>query len=156
MGNPMRWMLRVPVPWVFILVYLAGYAVERGQRFSLPEVVLRWSWVVGMVVFGAGLVLAVWGQVLFRTARTTTVPGRVSKELVTGGPYRFTRNPMYVGLSFVYLGEAGMLRQVWPVIFFPLMWAYLNWTVIPLEEGKLTEAFPQEYPAYQRRVRRWI
>jgi protein-S-isoprenylcysteine O-methyltransferase Ste14 len=75
---------------------------------------------------------------------------------VTSGPYRFTRNPMYVGLTCVYLGEAGLLKQIWPVLFLPLMIAYLNWTVIPLEEGKLTEAFRGDYLEYRSRVRRWI
>jgi protein-S-isoprenylcysteine O-methyltransferase Ste14 len=76
--------------------------------------------------------------------------------LVTRGPYRFTRNPMYVGLIFVYLGEAALLKQIWPVIVLPFMIAYLNWTVIPLEEAKLKEAFQDEYERYRARVRRWF
>ena len=65
-------------------------------------------------------------------------------------------NPMYVGLVLAYLGEAGLMKQVWPVVFLPLMVAYLNWTVIPLEEAKLDDAFHYEFGQYRLRVRRWF
>jgi protein-S-isoprenylcysteine O-methyltransferase Ste14 len=71
----------------------------------------------------------------------TTVPGEISATLVMTGPYRFTRNPMYVGLTLAYLGEAGILIQIWPIIVLPLLFAYLNWMVTPLEEARLKEAF---------------
>ena len=156
MENPTKFMLKVPVPWVFILVYLAGYAVERGHRFVLPEVVLRWSWVVGMVVFGCGVGAGGVGAGVVSDGADDDGAGAGVEGVGDGGAVPVYEESDVCGAELVYLGEAGMLRQVWPVIFFPLMWAYLNWTVIPLEEGKLTEAFPQEYPAYQRRVRRWI
>jgi len=63
---------------------------------------------------------------------------------------------MYVGLIVAYLGEAGILRQFWPVILLPLTIAYVNWTVIPLEEAKLKEVFGSDYDRYRSRVRRWI
>jgi protein-S-isoprenylcysteine O-methyltransferase Ste14 len=84
------------------------------------------------------------------------VLGQSSVKLVTWGPYRFTRNPMYLGLTFAYLGEAALLKQVWPVLLLPFTLAYLNWTVIPVEETKLADAFKDEYAEYRQRVRRWI
>jgi protein-S-isoprenylcysteine O-methyltransferase Ste14 len=63
---------------------------------------------------------------------------------------------MYVGLTLAYLGEAGLLRQIWPVVLLPLTIAYVNWTVIPVEEAKLDEVFPGSYQQYRSRVRRWI
>ena len=76
--------------------------------------------------------------------------------MVMWGPYRFTRNPMYVGLTIAYLGEALLLHQLWPVVFFPLVIAYVNWIVIPLEESKLKEAFGDQYDQYRARVGRWV
>jgi protein-S-isoprenylcysteine O-methyltransferase Ste14 len=151
-----RLLLRIPVPWVFVLGYLAGVAVERALRphvalESLPGLALA-----GGVVFLVGAFIAGWGLATFRRARTTTVPGETSARLVTWGPYRATRNPMYVGLILAYLGEAGLLRQVWPLPFLLLVVAYVNWVVIPLEETKLEEAFDGEYERYRARVRRWI
>ncbi len=63
---------------------------------------------------------------------------------------------MYVGLSLAYIGEAGILHQVAPVILLPLTITYLNRVVIPVEEGRLREVFGTEYDRYRNRVRRWI
>jgi len=63
---------------------------------------------------------------------------------------------MYVGLTLAYLGEAGMLTQIWPLLFLPLVLVYLNAVVIPLEERKLAEVFGPSYDDYRHRVRRWI
>src|SRR5271167_1900842 len=105
MKNPFRFMMHVPVPWVFVLTYLVGVGLQRLYHGTVSPSAVRVSMIAGCVLFVAGLAIAGWGQVLFRKARTTTVPGKLSAQLVTSGPYRFTRNPMYVGLALVYLGE---------------------------------------------------
>jgi protein-S-isoprenylcysteine O-methyltransferase Ste14 len=152
---PLGFLMRVPVPWVFVLTYVLGAGLEAaGPRIVASDTPLVGPIGGGLFVIGAAL--AGWGLATFRKARTTTVPGRLSAQLVTWGPYRFTRNPMYVGLTLAYLGEAGILKQAWPVLLLPLVLAYLNWTVIPVEETRLTEAFPEEYAAYRTRVRRWL
>jgi protein-S-isoprenylcysteine O-methyltransferase Ste14 len=152
----LRLLLRIPVPWVFVLGYLAGVAAERPLRAHIAVETLPGLPLAGGVLFLIGALIAGWGLATFRRARTTTVPGETSARLVTWGPYRATRNPMYVGLIIAYLGEAMMLRQFWPVVFLPLIVAYVNWVVIPLEETKLEEAFGSEYGRYRSRVRRWI
>jgi len=155
-NNPIRFLMRVPVPWVFVLTYLLGAALEFSRHTAIrPETALV-STVAGGVLFVVGGVIAGWGLVLFRKARTTTVPGKPSAKLVTWGPYRWTRNPMYVGLTIAYLGEAGLLKQIWPVLLLPLTLAYLNWIVIPVEEARLKEVFQDIYEQYRSRVRRWI
>jgi protein-S-isoprenylcysteine O-methyltransferase Ste14 len=146
----------IPVPWVFVLTYLAGVGMERVLPLHVPIEVLPGGSVAGGVVFVIGAAIAGWGLLTFRKARTTTVPGKASSQLVTWGPYRFSRNPMYVGLTIAYIGEAGILQQVWPMVLLPLCVAYVNWVVIPLEEGKLREVFGEEYERYRARVRRWI
>jgi len=156
MKNPVRVLLYVPVPWVFVLIYLLGGAVEHFWPTHALSAEGRISSITGAVLFAIGAVIAGWGLMLFRSARTTTVPGKSSARLVTWGPYRFTRNPMYVGLTLAYLGEAGLLKQIWPVVALPLMLAYLNWIVIPVEEVKLNEVFRDDYEKYRARVRRWI
>ncbi|HKW64907.1 MAG TPA: isoprenylcysteine carboxylmethyltransferase family protein [Candidatus Acidoferrum sp.] len=156
MNNPMRLLMRVPVPWVFVLTYLLGVGLEFTRSRVIRSETAQVSTIVGSGVFTVGALIAGWGWVIFRKARTTTVPGKASAKLVTWGPYRFTRNPMYVGLSLAYLGEAGLQKQIWPVFLLPLMIAYLNWTVIPVEEAKLREVFQDEYEQYRARVRRWI
>jgi protein-S-isoprenylcysteine O-methyltransferase Ste14 len=156
MTNPVRFLLHVPVPWVFVLTYLLGVALEHMLHPTISPTAASISTNAGAASFAMGAVIAGWGLVLFRKAKTTTVPGKLSGKLVTSGPYRFTRNPMYVGLVLAYLGEAGLMKQISPVVLLPLTVAYLNWTVIPLEEAKLDEAFHDEFEQYRLRVRRWL
>lgn len=153
--NPIRLLLHVPVPWVFVLVYLIGVGTERAWPTHFIDHV-PYVGVAGGVAIGIGAAIAGWGLVTFWKAKTTTVPGKTSSQMVTWGPYRFTRNPMYVGLTIAYLGEALLLRQLWPVVFLPLVIAYVNWIVIPLEESKLQEAFGEQYDRYRSRVGRWV
>ena len=152
----MQLLLRIPVPWVFVLTYIIGAALEHAVPLLAGNGGLRGISVAGGVLFAIGATIAGWGLLTFRLARTTTVPGKASSRLVSWGPYRFSRNPMYVGLIVAYLGEAGILRQVWPVILLPLTVAYVNWIVIPVEESKLREVFSEDYDRYRKRVRRWL
>lgn len=149
--------MKIPVPWVFVLVFVAGALVAKSTRTGLlTGHAASIGWKAGIVIFAAGAVIAGWGLTIFYGLKTTTVPGQCSRELVTWGPYRFTRNPMYVGLTLAYVGEAGILAQTWPLTLLPLVLAYLNWTVIPVEESRLQETFGAAYEEYCGRVRRWI
>src|SRR5580658_6155236 len=156
MKNPIRFMVHVPVPWVFVLTYLLGAALQSLRPWTISPVAARASVITGGVLFAVGAVIAGWGLMIFHKARTTTVPGESSVKLVTWGPYRFTRNPMYVGLALAYLGEAALLRQILPVLLLPVTLAYLNLTVIAVEEAKLQEVFHDQYERYRLRVRRWV
>lgn len=157
MKSPVRWLLRVPVPWIFVLAYLVGALLERLVRLDLGVAVPRVaSLTLGTALFAAGALIAGWALAIFHRAGTTTVPGERSNRLVERGPYRFTRNPMYVGLTLAYLGEAALLRQFWPMPLLVLVIAYLQGTVIPLEEARLREVFGEAYEAYCDRVRRWL
>lgn len=155
-GKPIRLLTRIPVPWLFVLTFLVGIGLESAFHFKFHADRLPAITAAGIMVFVAGAAIAAWGWAIFYKARTTTVPGKASAKLVTWGPYRITRNPMYVGLITAYLGEAGILKQVWPVIVLPLMIAYVNSIVIPIEEARLKEVFEDEYERYRSRVRRWI
>jgi len=152
----LRRLMHVPVPWVLVLTYLVGVALELAWPPQLFPATPSGLGVAGGVLFATGAAIAGWGWLTFRRARTTTVPGRASSVLVTWGPYRFSRNPMYVGLTLAYLGEAGILQQAWPVVLLPLPVAYVNGIVIPVEEAKLKEVFGDEYERYRARVRRWV
>lgn len=155
-GQVEKALLRVPVPWVFVLTYLAGVGIEAafhaGGLFRDSKLLTN----VGFAIFALGAGFAAWGWLIFWRARTTRVPGEASTTLVTGGPYRLMRNPMYVGLSVAYVGEAAILHQIVPVVLLPLMIAYLNRVVIPVEEDRLHSVFGAKYEQYQKDVRRWF
>jgi protein-S-isoprenylcysteine O-methyltransferase Ste14 len=153
---PIHPLMRVPVPWVFVLAYLVGVGMQfQLAPAPLPRPVVFYGYLIGMVLLVAGLALAMWCLTLFRRARTTTIPLVASSKLVTDGPYQYSRNPMYVSLTLMYLGEAGLLAQVWPIPLLLLVLIYLNWILIPFEEARLREAFGDAYKEYCGRVRRW-
>ena len=146
------------MPWVFVLGYFAGvglqYAIPRGPYFSARTMDV--FSVSGIALFGVGALIAGWGLALFHKERTTTTPGDESRTLVTRGPYRFTRNPMYVGLTLAYLGEMAIQTQIAPIVPLFLVVAYVNWIVIPVEEARLRLHFGENYTQYCDRVGRWL
>ena len=149
-------LMHIPVPWVFIIAYFVGVALQGFLPVELPPTPHRIARIAGFILLPAGVVLAAWCLTIFRRQRTTTIPGEQSRALVTWGPYRFSRNPMYVSLTLAYLGEAGLLVQVWPLLPLVAVLGYLNWTVIPIEEERLQETFGGAYAEYRSRVRRWL
>lgn len=149
--------VRFPPPLLFVVGGLAGWAL--GRAWPVPLVVSpadRLLAVVGLVLVVAGVVLGVWAVLTFRRARTAIVPSRPATGVVEAGPYRFSRNPMYVALSVAYLGVTLVLNSVWPLALLPVVLGALFVLVVRREERYLASAFGEGYAAYRRRVRRWL
>ena len=148
-----------PPPTFFVAGFLIAWLLEtRVLRLRLAgggtaRVVLE---IAGAVVAALGLALGAWGLLTFARARTAIYPNRPASRIVTHGPYRFTRNPMYVGLAFAYLGIALGLNMGWPPLLLPLVLLALGRFVIRREERYLAGAFGEEYDRYRARVRRWL
>ena len=92
----------------------------------------------------------------FFRARTTVRPDRAASSLVTSGPYRITRNPMYVSQTLLYAGVATLYQSVWAWLFLPVVVTYIDRRVIRLEERFLESRFGADYARYCTHVRRWI
>jgi protein-S-isoprenylcysteine O-methyltransferase Ste14 len=148
-------MLKLPPPiWMFAYLLIAAalsYSTGWTRIPGLPIVPLG----VGLTVLG--IALSVTAAVLFRREGTELDPtSRSNRKLVTSGPFRFTRNPMYLGLVIVTLGIAFWVGA-WPMFLAPVAtFATANWVHIPFEEGKMRNQFGQAFDAYARKVRRWI
>ena len=84
------------------------------------------------------------------------LPNSPSTALVTSGPYRFTRNPIYLGNTVALLGFAIGLRWGWLLLLLPVTVAAVNWLAISREEEHLRLRFADEWKSYSSRVRRWI
>jgi len=93
---------------------------------------------------------------LFRRAGTTPNPTKPTTALVLRGPYRFTRNPMYLGFAALYLGVTLLVNSLWPLLLFPAVVGLVQGRVIAREEAYLEAKFGNEYRAYKMRVRRWL
>ena len=92
----------------------------------------------------------------FWRSHTTLIPNRRATTLVTAGPHRITRNPMYVSLVALYLGVTLLGNSWWPAVLLPIVVLVVDRAVIAREERYLAAAFPGEYAAYCARVRRWL
>ncbi|HMD56907.1 MAG TPA: isoprenylcysteine carboxylmethyltransferase family protein [Solirubrobacteraceae bacterium] len=140
------------------LIYLAGLALGFALEALLPSRRLR-----GVRVHVAGLLLALGGLSLareffltFRRAGTPVDPRRAATILVTHGPYRFTRNPAYLGMALLYSGITLLRGALWPFATLAAVLALVDRGVIAREERYLSERFGQPYTDYSANVRRWI
>lgn len=145
--------LEVKIPPPVLVALLAG-TVWFLPRHDVPSVVLS---CIGVALIVAGLGMNVWPKVLFRRAGTSVNPVNpaLASTLVTNGPYRFSRNPMYLGYALVLLGWSFFLVQPWGLLAVAFFMAYINWFQILPEERYLSSRFPEQYAAYCRAVRRW-
>ena len=150
-------LLRVPPPLLFVITFVAGAGLQHLAPLTVDasNIVLAIR-VIGVGLTATGVLIALSCLALFLAARTTVIPFGTSTSLISRGPYRFTRNPMYLSLVLVYLGVAGILVELWPLFLLPLPVAILHRMVIPFEEARLREAFGAAFDHYCTRVRRWI
>ena len=97
-----------------------------------------------------------WSLWLFGRHDTGLLPGQPTLRIIEGGPYRLSRNPLYVGLLALYLGLALLAPTFWGLVLFPVAMLLLLWGAIRPEERFLHERFGTPYDDYARRVRRWL
>jgi protein-S-isoprenylcysteine O-methyltransferase Ste14 len=144
----------VPPPFYYVLAFLAGIAADHWlpwrPAWFQALAWAGWALVVVGVAIGPGSALA------FLLKRTTLIPGSRPTRLVTGGAYRLSRNPMYLGLALLYVGLAVVLGPAWPLVFLPIPLLAMNLVFIPMEEANARQAFGEDYLAYCRKVRRWL
>ena len=112
---------------------------------------------LAILLIAAGIALAVWGERTFAAAGTEIMPASATnKTLVTHGPFRFTRNPMYSGLVLASLGVAFFFGTL-PFFVVPvLVFLLCNFVFIPFEEAKMQRQHTDQYADYSHRVRRWF
>jgi len=122
----------------------------------VPEHVARWVELAGWGDVVVGLALMGWGIATFRREQTAVYPNQRARLLVESGPYRRTRNPMYLGMTVLYLGVTALMNSWWPLLLLPLVLWALVILVIGREERYLAQEFGEHYDAYRSRVRRWI
>jgi protein-S-isoprenylcysteine O-methyltransferase Ste14 len=148
-------MLKLPPPiWAMAYLLIAAGASYLLGWPRVPGSPLVWLSIVFIIV---GIALAVAAAMLFRREGTELNPtSTANRRLVTTGPFRLTRNPMYLGLVIVALGVA-FLVGAWPMFLAPIaIFATTNWVHIPFEEEKMRHQFGEAFDAYARKVRRWI
>lgn len=142
-------------PPVVMLVHLLA-AFLLNWLLPLPLVFLKSLEWAGYVLVLAGLVMSVGSANRFIKAHTTLDPHGSVSTIVTSGPYRFSRNPIYLGFVGTLIGLPIALGNYWGAVLSPLLMLSLYRLVIQHEEAYLEKKFGNEYTSYRSRVRRWL
>ncbi len=143
-----------PPPLIFLAGLVVGFALEALlPGVDLPALV---EWGLGSLLVVAGLGLLLTFNASFSRRGTAVEPWKPTTAIVTTGPYRFTRNPAYLGMALTYVGIAVLSSAVWVLLPLPFVLVVIDRGVIAREERYLERKFGEEYLAFKRSVRRWI
>ena len=141
-------------PAIPILALLAGWGL--GKLWPIDLAWPEWTRWVGWVLFIAPFSIAIWAAMTFRRHNTPVDPRGKVATVVTAGPFRYSRNPMYVSLMLSYVGGILAFRLAWSAILLLPVFLLLQYGVIVREERHLGTVFGEQYAEYRRRVRRWV
>jgi protein-S-isoprenylcysteine O-methyltransferase Ste14 len=148
--------VRFPPPLIFFLCAAAGVGLRYAVAPATVPVDRTIRFIVGALVqlFAVGLIAS--ARILFLRTRQSPVPWKPSPELIYDGPYRFTRNPMYLGVTLFQLGLGVTLDNLWiSLLAVPALLAVHFIAVLP-EEKYLADKFGEPYTRYLTRVRRYL
>ncbi len=111
---------------------------------------------MGLTIFVLSFGLATWGIRTFRRHDTVVKPTGDVTQVVTSGPFKYTRNPMYLSLIVIYLGGMLFFRLPWAVVLLVPVFLALHFGIILPEEKYLESKFGEDFVTYKRQVRRWL
>ncbi len=115
-----------------------------------------WLTTLGAIILAVGTGVFWWGMATFARARTGIMLQSPASRLVTAGPYRWSRNPMYVGFVAMYLGFSLLMNSLWPLVLLPAVIVLLELIVVAREERYLRATFGPAYEEYCQRVKKWL
>lgn len=146
--------VRIRPPLVYILTLGLGVLFQ----LAIPFRVFSKFWLghlLGWPVIVTGIALVLWAEKTM--SKNGVAPSfKPVCTIVTAGPFAFSRNPMYLGTTLMYVGLALVLNIFWPILFLPVVLLILHYGVIFREEIYLQKMFEEQYHQYCARVRRWL
>lgn len=142
-----------PPPLIYAAFGLAGI----GLNALFPLVLTPpWSEAVGIVCIALALIPGPWALINMIRAGVNPEPSHPTSALVTSGPFRFTRNPIYLTFTLFFFGIALLTRNAWLLVMLIPLLAVMHYGVIFREERYLARKFGLAYSAYKEQVRRWV
>jgi protein-S-isoprenylcysteine O-methyltransferase Ste14 len=145
--------IRPPIAWA--LAILAGVALDWLYPMPFAPATVSTVW-VGAAIFALGFALAIWAIVTIRQAGTRVETYEPTTTIVASGPYRFTRNPIYIGMFLGQVGLAIAFNSLWLLVTLLPFYVVIRYGVIGREEAYLERKFGAAYLDYKFRVRRWL
>lgn len=144
-----------PPPLIYLGGILIGLALDRWEWHWPIFGSTGWRW-SGLVLVVAGIVLLVAGRRALLKAETNVNPFKPTMAVVTAGPYRFTRNPLYVGVTLIYCGLTLLINTWWCFVFLVPVLLFIHFGVVTREERYLERKFGDSYRQYRARVRPYL
>jgi protein-S-isoprenylcysteine O-methyltransferase Ste14 len=148
--------VRFPPPFLYLGALLLGLAAERYVTPGSFGIDWRLLVATGALLFVAGAAMMLAAAGLFRRLGTNVPPSQPTTLIATTGPYRWTRNPMYLGMALVYAGIAVGFDGAIALALLPLVLIVIQRQVIAREERYLEAKFGDDYRRYKAEVRRWL
>ena len=146
--------VRLPPPLLYVAAVVAGWLLDRQWPVPIGAGATRRALVWLLIALSAVLLSSSFRS--FWRQHTSAIPIRPATALVIAGPYRFTRNPMYVGMALLTVALGLLLNTWWPIVLLIPTLILVQVFVIAREERYLRRRFGAEYDAYTRQVRRWL
>ncbi|AKB25158.1 Putative protein-S-isoprenylcysteine methyltransferase [Methanosarcina sp. MTP4] len=152
-------------PTIFWLLVLASAGTSLSTRFIYPEGQLAASLpysenfgiIAGGLLIAAGISLNIWTDLIFKKEATTVKPHEEPSKLITAGPFRISRHPMYLGMTLILFGLPLIFSGPATAFVFPVAFAMaMELLFIPFEEANCEKIFKNSYIDYKKDVRRWI
>jgi len=143
-----------PPPLIYLGVLAAGLLLD--WRYPLAFLPGAFTLPAGALLIASGALCAVAAFAAMRRAGTAVNPYQPTTAVVTDGPYRYTRNPLYLALALFYVGIASFANSLWAMALLPVALAAIHYGVIRREENYLERKFGAEYVRYKNTVRRWL
>ena len=142
-------------PLALLLAIMAGLALNRFVPLSFlpPDLPALW---LGAAAFAVGLALAIWAITTMTRAGSNVPTNLPTTTIVERGPYRFTRNPIYLGMFLALIGLTVALDNFWLLAMLVLFAIVIRYGVVAREEAYLERKFGDVYRSYRSRVRRWL
>jgi len=143
-----------PPPLIYAVGLLLSFLLQRRfpTKFRFPKAVRG----VSLVLMGLSFLLGSSALFTLWRSRTTVLPHKPTTAIVSTGPFRYTRNPIYLSFNLLYIGIALLANLLWAFLILPLVLVMMNLGVIAREERYLAHKFGEEYQQYLSRVRRWF
>ncbi|CAN5487348.1 isoprenylcysteine carboxylmethyltransferase family protein [soil metagenome] len=143
-----------PPPLIYGAFLLVGLLLHwASPRPFLSRAAGR---LIGPALSVIGFLIGLVAALTMRRAHTSLRPDTPTTALVDTGPFRYTRNPIYVAFTLMYTGIACFVNTLWPILFLPFVLLIMDRGVIAREEQYLTHKFGPVYTQYKRQVRRWL
>jgi len=137
-------------------IILLAMSILFHSIFPIVKIIFYPYSLIGIILIITGVSITLVANFILLKKRTSIKPFEIPSEVITSGPFKFSRNPIYLGMALILFGVETVLGSLSPFLF-PIMFVIIiNKSFIPIEENNLEKIFGEKYLDYKKKVRRWI